>query len=525
MNWSKFQQAVFDFVENIYNGSCVINAVAGSGKTTTIVECAIRAVKQFPAKLNQWGKYNAQICFMAFNNSIVKELTAKIEKRGVEGVEVKTLHSQGRSALAKKYYSLFGHRVPQDWVDAYKWTDIINRKAPELTSASLDEDEIPSFCTTCKRLFDKCRVELVKGGETRRIDEVAEHYGIDLYFDEVEVVSELLRTAYSATTDNLTKIDYTDMICISATSLKSFVPKYEIVFVDECQDLNNAQRELLLNSMTPNGRFVAVGDPKQAINGFAGASCNSFALLKALANGKELPLSVCYRCGSKIIDLAKRLVPNICSANGAIEGEISHTKDLTTIKGGDMVLCRKTAPLVSLCLKYLANGVLAQVKGKEVLEGIVTLINKTKAKSLDSLTTKLNKELTKMANNLAKKGVCNVDENPKYVALSDKIDCILAVAEKCTKVSEVVDRLSSLFADKTDTDAIVLSTIHKAKGLEADNVYIIVPDKLPLTYKGQKEWEYAQELNLKYVAITRAKKHLTFVDLTEEQLTAYQFTA
>lgn len=525
MEWSKFQQGVFDFVSNPNNGSCVINAVAGSGKTTTIIECAMRESRNFPLSRNNWGRYDAHICFMAFNNSIVKDITAKIEKKGVQGVDVKTLHSQGRSALAKKYYSLFGHSAPKTWVDEHKWSNIINDKAVTLTSCSLADDEIAPFCSTCKKLFDKCRVELVKSGETMAISNVADHYGIDLNYDEINVVSELLRTAYSATADNLSVIDYTDMVCISAFSLKSFIPKYDLVFVDECQDLNNAQRELLLNSMTPNGRFVAVGDPKQAINGFAGASCDSFELLKALANGKELPLSVCYRCGKSIIESAKTLVPNIQSADNAIDGEICHTKDLKGIKGGDMVLCRKTAPLVSLCLKFLANGIFAQVKGRDVLDGIINLINRTKAKSIDTLANKLEKELTKLSNTLAKKGISDIEHNAKYVALSDKIDCIMAVATKCTNVAEIIEKLNSLFADKTDGNAIVLSTIHKAKGLESDNVFIIVPNKLPMTYKGQKDWEYEQELNLKYVAITRAKKVLTYVDLTEDELEAYNMTA
>jgi superfamily I DNA/RNA helicase len=64
----------------------------------------------------------------------------------------------------------------------------------------------------------------------------------------------------------------------------------------------------------------------------------------------------------------------------------------------------------------------------------------------------------------------------------------------------------------------MLSTVHKAKGLEADNVFIICPELLPMRMEGQQEWEYQQELNLKYVAVTRAKKRLVWVDVDEKSV-------
>ena len=75
-----------------------------------------------------------------------------------------------------------------------------------------------------------------------------------------------------------------------------------------------------------------------------------------------------------------------------------------------------------------------------------------------------------------------------------------------------------MFKDIENNKAVCLSTVHKAKGLEADNVWIILPDKLPLNRKNQKAWEKEQEFNLKYVAYTRAKKVLNLVNLSKEEL-------
>jgi superfamily I DNA/RNA helicase len=59
--------------------------------------------------------------------------------------------------------------------------------------------------------------------------------------------------------------------------------------------------------------------------------------------------------------------------------------------------------------------------------------------------------------------------------------------------------------------------------LESDRVIILLPNKLPLCWKGQKEWQYQQEMNLKYVALTRAKKELVFVNLDITDLLKVEF--
>jgi superfamily I DNA/RNA helicase len=105
-------------------------------------------------------------------------------------------------------------------------------------------------------------------------------------------------------------------------------------------------------------------------------------------------------------------------------------------------------------------------------------------------------------------------------AIRDKKDCINAIAEgaKVYRVEQIAAEIDRIFSDANVENAVVLSSVHKSKGLEADNVYIIVPDKLPMVWKNQLPWQYEQECNLHYVAITRAKQKLTYVALTEEDI-------
>jgi superfamily I DNA/RNA helicase len=99
----------------------------------------------------------------------------------------------------------------------------------------------------------------------------------------------------------------------------------------------------------------------------------------------------------------------------------------------------------------------------------------------------------------------NVRFDEQAVALiDDQVEMLCAIAEGLNGVREIEDRINALF---TDTDgrekpAVTLSTVHKAKGLEWNRVFV-----LNETFK----WRGGQEDNVYYVAVTRAKKHLTFV--------------
>ena len=82
--------------------------------------------------------------------------------------------------------------------------------------------------------------------------------------------------------------------------------------MDECQDLNRCQIELSRQLAGKKGRLLYLGDPRQAIFGFAGAKCHSYQLVKARSNCVELPLSICYRCPKSHIALVKEIFPDMC---------------------------------------------------------------------------------------------------------------------------------------------------------------------------------------------------------------------
>lgn len=478
------------------NGRFILDDFTVTHNTSTIVEASKIARKK------------GSVLFLAFNKSIAQELSRKMDGTGVE---CKTLHSHGFRAIQKKMN--FGCDI-----DERKWNKYINDKADVLFDGiEFDSDsERSEYISECVKLLNLARINLVRN--SKDMDELwglVDHHNLNVDETQASIVNDILNICYKL--DDT--IDFTDMITLPLNeNMKRYIPKYDTVFVDEAQDLSKAQRELMLASVKPNGRFVAVGDAKQCINGFAGSDAYSFNTLIELA-GHELPLSVCYRCGKDIVNSAKSIVPYIEPFENQIQGEIAHTKSLKSAINGDMIICRKSAPLVSVCLRFIANGKSALVKGKDIADGLKAMVARTKTDDVEEMLKKLQKEIKKVTNRLNRQGFDGkLEEQPQYINVLDKIECIEAIADGCDDVDEVLEKLDTLFTDTKGGNVITLSTIHKAKGLEADNVFILLPDCLPMRRKGQKQWEFDQEMNLKYVAITRAKKRLVWVDLNQNDL-------
>ena len=482
---SKYQKAVYIYIEK-GKGNAVIDAVAGSGKSTTIVN----ALKLIPK--------NKRVLFLAFNKAIVEEL--KIKVGNLNNVDIKTLHSLGASATMRALNS----QLQPD-----KYTAWVNNGI-KYSSLSPKSELLPEQMSTWKqnilKLIDLGRVNLVKS--ERDLEELAWKHNIDLEDNEVDIAIKGINWGERETQT----IDFTDMIYFpNVKQINMF--KYDWVFIDECQDLNAAQRNLFLKCLKPNGRFVAVGDPRQAIYGFAGADVESFNLLKSLPNTVKLPLSVCYRCDTDIINMAKDIVPQIEARAGAPAGVVSRESVMADVKDGDMILCRVSAPLVKLCMQYIGRGVKAYVKGRDIGTNLINMIKKTNRKQIKDVMERLERELSRIIGKVVAKQGCTeaeAKESEMYKNYEDKLKAIEVLSEGLVTSQEVIDRIDMIFSDD-NKNGICLSTIHKSKGLESDRVFIICEDKLYLKYCMSVPWMAEQERNLVYVAYTRAKHFLGFI--------------
>lgn len=470
------------------NSNLVISSVAGSGKTTTILE------------LLKFVPNHKKVIFLAFNKSIVDEL----KDRAPVGIEVSTLHSLGCKALFRHYKG----KVEVNDYKNYRMAKNLARRWRDIPSNKFD-----AYMFNLSKIVNYYKLTLQNSHSA--IQSIIDFYGIETIGNEVRHASELLDALEEYNENPYQKdskfmIDFSDMIYLPITNKKIMMNMYHEVFVDESQDMNAAQQALVKRILAKGGRFVAVGDPKQSIYGFMGSDVNAYNNFKEQENTIELPLSVCYRCGTKIVQRANQIYNIMESPDEHFEGEVVENGDFEDIQAGDYVICRNNKPLVELYFDFIKKEIPCYIKGADIGKGIINLINsldhtKTKEDMLEDLQIRAGE----IYNDLLERGIRNPISHNKYQSFIEKKEIIEIIAKKYSTVETIVMAIERIF--KESGKGVVLQTIHKSKGSESDNVYFYMQHLIPSKY-AESIHEKIQERNLLYVGCTRAKKRLIFVD-------------
>ena len=470
MEHTKEQLAIFDCIENSEN-HLIVNAGAGTGKTTTIVEAANRLPNGVKA------------AFLAFNKPIAEELGEKLPSN----MEARTFHSFGFAAIRNA-----GVRTKYN---GYKVNNIIK----DLLGSDF-------HVAPLKRL-----VSLIKGSRIEYknnisgIISIMDEYNIRFNSDReeriaIENIPKIMEVCKAQT--NI--IDFDDMIWLPLVNNYPF-PKYDVLFVDDAQDFNEAQREMLSRCVN-NGRFVIVGDKNQAIYGFRGADSNSINLFyqRLLESDREvvqLPLSITWRCPKSVVKEANRYVKEFSAPDFAIQGTVVENASFNP-QEGDMVLCRYNAPLIGAFYDLISQGKSAYILGKDMTSGLINAVKKISSNNQMGVEEFETLFMTDFSYNYQR--LINSNKENQAIALEDKKDCIMIFVKKATTVGGIIEEIKRVF-DGNEEGEIMLSTVHKAKGLEADNVYILATNRMPHPLGG------LEENHICYVAITRAKKNLFYV--------------
>lgn len=498
-NWSDEQLAIFGFFRD-GRGNLVCRARAGTGKTTTILE----GIKHAPERARI-------VC--AFNKRIADELRAKVDG----AAEVKTLHGIGFSVI-QRYWE--GVRLD----DKRGW---------ELAREAAGEQSPDDMIKKVAKLAGIGKGTGIHPDDPELYDELLElgiRFDIEPDDEWIEAGWTLERVAQCAILamqkarerEERPRIDFDDMIYLPLAN-RWARPRYDLVVVDEAQDMNAAQLELAQRVCMEHGRIVVVGDDRQAIYGFRGADSNALDRLKTALKAKELSLTTTYRCGKAIVSLAQRLVPDFRAHESNGPGEVTTLGHgiaplLEAAELGDFVLSRKNAPLVRVCLRLLRKGKAARIEGRDVASQLKTIVTRWKGvRNVEQLVDRIERWKEKEHARAMKHGDTPATQE-KIAQINDQAEVLNALCDGIALPDELLARLETMFGD-SDTDRrpmVVCSSIHRSKGLEADRVFILKETLYPNRAWDKKRGEDPgpdpiEEQNLEYVAITRAKKTLVWV--------------
>lgn len=499
--------------------NAVISAGAGSGKSTTL-RAGIHEIKlKYP---------KARILSLQFNKHIKEEMEAKLGK--IDGVDIMTSHASGLSVLKANGYgkckvnSAKYYMLSKTYIENNAINKIIRAFAPPTTNGNLPSPDVQKAALI--KAFSQL-TELVKFTLSTKTDHtdhqsilnMIDRHSLDIQTHEMLPMITAIVTEGVELVRTNRALSFEDMICCP-TLLGCKFPHYDWVLVDEAQDLNAAQLELVMQ-FGANGKCMAFGDRRQAIMGWAGAMSDGMDKFKSVMNARELPLNVCYRCAHNILELARCLNPDIMDRPGVDEGVVAcTTKQEVAMQAmpGDYVLCRLTAPLVSMCIGFIKIGKAARVKGKDIGKKLVdiydAIASMAEDSSIDSFISAFSDFRLEEEQRAMKKKLTPA----KVAAMTDEHDCISAIAsyiaEKnptgVTPHRDIRNQILNLFDDEITKDFVMLCTIHRSKGLEAKRIFIIDFHKMPFKF-GNKETsadQYLQEINLIYVAVTRAMNEL-----------------
>ena len=501
IKYSKYQKDIFDYIEH-GQGHLVVEAAAGSGKTFTLIKC----LELIPN--------DKRILLTAFNKDIVNELKKKAKE--FPNVECKTLHGLGMLMVMKNVDEM--SPVPE----IFKYSSQFYSNPSAYTKINLfrlKKHDRKTYMDNVKKYVDFARYFLCQ--TPKDLDEIEKVYEIETVADEKEVAMKLLEWGKT----NLKTMDYTDMIWLpNVLNLKPIGLQYDYIMVDECQDMNKAERELVLKCFKMGTRMVSVGDENQLIYQFSGSDKDSLNTLKNLPNTKCLPLSISYRCADSIVEYAQRIVPSIEKNDDHRAGNVLEDVPLEDVKDGDMVLCRTNAPLVDLYNRYLKLGKKSYIVGKDIGSNMKTIIESMNMTEVnwgniekDGLFIRLYDDLFETRNKIMVESNVSKEDAINSRQFQDKLDMINAIgamANGINSVDELLGKIDVVFPKKVQKEGIKLSTIHKSKGLECENVYIACKSLMP-SKNATTKWEKRQERNLMYVAYTRAKNKLGFLDEKE----------
>lgn len=461
-----------------------IDAGAGAAKTSTLALCA--------------EQYVVPSLYLAFNKTMATEASARFPS----WVTCKTTHGQAYGVFGAPLYRKLSRpqgryeNVCGTGSEIAKYFKISGQETvmgKRITPAGIGQAVKETVNNFEYSADDRITTDHVSYSALKKISK-QDHFDVGFYKAIVVDYANKLWTLRTNLRSNIlaTHDTYLKLYQLSKPDLS----EYEIVYLDEAQDTNDC----VLDIIKRQKKVVFVGDQRQQIYGFRG-SVNAMAKIDC-ATGY---LTTSFRFGQAVADLANIILGK--SGDGALKGwdklntEVLRRRDVIDMPVKHTRLYRTNAALLSDAVGLIGKGlsVNLEIDVKDFLRKLEAAVelkngNLAKVKHEDFLAYDNWGELA--------------DENP-----TGEIGRIFKIVEAGHHF-EVIGVLTS--HRNVDNPDIIMTTAHKSKGREWDNV--VLCDDFPSAYNNEGDYVGLEEMeeNLLYVAVTRAKKWLMMNSTCEE---------
>jgi DNA helicase-2/ATP-dependent DNA helicase PcrA len=498
---------------------CVI-AGAGTGKT--------RAITHRIAYASAIGVMDPQrVLAITFTARAAGEMRSRLRLLGFPGVTARTIHSAALKQLLYFWPGVFGGQTPE----------LLTSKSP-FVSAAVERAGITLPANNREALRD-ISTEI----EWAKVNQIAPEDLLDsqrkargrVSLDEIAKIY----SAYESLKKQERTLDFEDLLLLTTAMIENepqvrerIHDQYRYFTIDEYQDISPLQQRLINAWLGSRDDICVVGDPAQTIYSFAGASPTYLlSFTNRFPNAEVIRLSTGYRSTPEILFTANALLrssnlghelapvnehgarPELTEYKTEGQESVGVTNKITELISvgespeGIAVLARTNSQLATMEKSFKAAGLPYQIRSndrffdrpeiREFLRDIrqASVIPNSESNWLD--------ELKGLAQPYLKGDA--MDGIGALIHLARELDGDDRFTPKTLRnfLQEVEDRAQQ--NNPPQLPVTTLATLHAAKGLEWDRVFVIGISEGVLPYPDTPEDE---ELRLFYVGITRARKHL-----------------
>jgi len=469
-------------------GNIRINAVAGSGKTTTIIEYA----KSRPA--------SARILYLAFNKSVKLEATKKFEEKGLHNVKVETAHSLAFKHIVFKH----NYKVKGQGYKTYEIADISNLQViSEKHSQYIVANHINKFISYF------CNSDVKKVQDLNYLDTITDAKA-------AAFVKSFYRYIESQTRLLLSKMDKGEIEIIHDFYLKKFqlsnpILGFDYILFDEGQDASSAMLDIFLKQKCTK---VIVGDTHQQIYGWRYA-VNSLEKV----DFKTYDLSTSFRFSQHIANLAMEVLK---FKNHITEEPLKDVpiKGQGTVKESKTkaVLARTNLGLLLKAIEYVTEK--KKVKHIYFEGNINSYTYADEGASLYDVLNLYNGKHFRIKDAMIK-SMKDLSELQDYIDKTEDMQLgmmVEIVKEYGNEIPGIIKAIKDKHIpnDEKEKAEMIFSTVHRCKGMEYDSVQLvndfITEEKLEKLTDNKNEKlnkvKLNEEINLLYVAVTRTRNSL-----------------